>query len=142
LLFWRRYMAGRSFLYLQLAALTLAIQLLGGAPEVLLMTLAVLSIWTAYSTMPRWRDSVRLGVALATALLIVAGMTAFQILPTWEYIGQSSRTAALPLDEVTTWSLNPVSLIQLFLPHSTSLDAAVADDPRQLSLESLEPWIR
>src|SRR5438874_528195 len=43
---------------------------------------------------------------------------------------------------MTTWSFNPVSLIQLFLPHSTSLDAAVADDPRQLSLESLEPWIR
>ena len=142
LVFWTRYAKTRSRHQLFLAAAMFAVELLGGAPEVLLLTLTIAAAWTAYVTMRRPVDGVRLGIALGVLLLIAAGLTAFQTLPTREYIGFSARISALPLDEVTTWSLQPVSLLQLLLPHSASLDSNIGINVRELSLESLEPWIR
>ncbi len=56
MLLWIRYVAtGRTPLLLALT-LVVAVQLLGGSPESLLMTLTLVAFWTLYHCASRWRD--------------------------------------------------------------------------------------
>lgn len=104
----------RSFLAL---TLLLALQLLGGAPEATLLTLGAVAAVTARSL---WRDrsAWQRIPAVASAGLLAAGLAAFQLLPTAEYMLQTNRADILPFSSVTAESLEPRSLLQLLLPHS------------------------
>ncbi len=140
-LFWRRLRQdGRARSFALLVA-ALCLELLGGAPEVLILTVAVLAAWTVYDQWPRVSAIARSALRLAVALVFVLGITAFQIVPTVEYIGQSDRSQALSYDEVTTWSLQPVSFLQLLFPHSTSLDTVPGVNRSALGFERMRPWI-
>ena len=140
LFFWIRGMRPWRDAYLVLFGLTLTIAMLAGAPEILLMILGVLAGWTAFAAPCSWTDRLHLGMMLGLVLLAALGVAAFQIVPTLEYIGQSDRSGALPLVEVTTWSLQPVSFFQLLLPHSVTPGASL--DPSHQILEAGNPWIR
>jgi hypothetical protein len=107
-----------TFLLLSLA---LALQLLAGSAEALLMTLAVGLAWAAYSRSPSPAGMLRAGSGVGLAAALAVGLTAAQVLPALEYVRLSPRSAALPLREVSTWSLEPVSLLQLLLPHTGTL---------------------
>ncbi len=121
LLFWGRHVRLRSRVTLATFLISICLQFLGGSPESLLITLAVLSGWTLYDRLPRWADAATLALDLGLALTLVAGLCAVQILPTIEYLGQSVRAGPLSWGEVSFWSLQPVSLLQLLFPHSSAL---------------------
>ncbi len=118
---WGRHVRLRSATTLATFIVTICVQFLGGSPESLLITLTVLACWTLYDRAPRWAEVASLAVDLALALALVAGLCAIQILPTIEYLGQSVRAGPLSWGEVSFWSLQPVSLLQLLFPHSSVL---------------------
>jgi Bacterial membrane protein YfhO len=122
--------------------LVLALQLLGGAPEVLLMTLLLMGGWTLYRTLRRPRLLARLALALLGTVCLAVLFTSFQTLPTFEYMSQSDRSVALSYDVASSWSLEPVSLLQLVLPHPASVENPPGASYRSLMLEATEPWMR
>jgi len=137
LFFWHRYWAGPSLgPWVGLTAVG-AIQLLAGAPEIFFLTALVVCA----STFGRAESSASRWLGLAVCGLFIFGLTAVQILPTLEYIVNSGRKSALPLAEVTTWSVDPVSLFQLLFPHSASLDPEAARNGFGPMLERDQPWL-
>jgi len=140
LLCWTRYERLRRFGDLVLFIAVFTIFVLAGAPETVLMMLAVLPAWTLLAAVRPWSERLRLEATLALAVTWAFGLAAFQLMPTAEYIGQSDRSGTLPFVQVATWSLQPISLIQLLLPHSVA--PGVEIDPGQQMLEPVKPWIR
>jgi len=118
-----------------------SIQILAGAPEIGILTCCAILASTLYVAHIHGSASPRLLVGLATAGAFVAGLTALQTLPTLEYVANSGRQEALPLAEVTTWSLDPISLLQLLFPHSASLDPTGAHNGLGPMLERDPPWL-
>ncbi|MET0152282.1 MAG: hypothetical protein ABW298_06710, partial [Candidatus Binatia bacterium] len=107
-----------DFLWLVLA---LSVELLGGSPENLLLTLFAIVAWTVCASRRTWRETARLFGYLTLAGMVTAALCAVQLLPTLEYLEQSSRAASLPFDHVAHYSFQPVSALQLLLPHSAAL---------------------
>jgi hypothetical protein len=139
LFFWSRFATGRrprDFAWL-LAAL--CAELLGGTPEIFLLTLVVLAAWTFYDRFGAWRDVARLFAHLLLACSATVALCAVQIVPTLEYLAQSLRAGALPLEFVTKYSLQPVSALQLLLPHSSALLPTDAANSLGPSFESEAP---
>ena len=104
------------------------------------MALCLLVGWTALAAPTSPVSRVRSMAALAFAVAIALGVSAFQLMPTLEYVQQSDRSGALPLAEVTTWSLQRISLLQLLLPRSVPSGAEF--NPDSVLLEAITPWIR
>ncbi len=118
---WARYVRTRSpRAFLGFVAMV-CLQLLGGSPESLLMTLIVAAAWTAYVRLPSVIDTLGLAAAMAAALLLVVGICAIQVLPTLECVSQSDRSGAMSFAEVMRWPLRPVALLQLLFPHSSAM---------------------
>jgi len=136
---WLRRGAGKDF---SLTAVALALQILGGSVESLSMTVALLA-----GLALRARSSDRIGrisaaAGLAGVVAAASALTAFQLLPTFEYGLESGRASALSPDEVFHWSLQPVSLVQLVLPISSPAGRGVPAlgiglEPEAPMLESL-----
>jgi hypothetical protein len=74
--------------------------------------------------------------------LLAASLTSFQIAPTVEYLSQSPRRGALPYGVVSSWSLEPVSLLQLVLPPTNPVGDSSAPFHEPMALEKTAPWIR
>jgi hypothetical protein len=118
---WSRFtMSSRrsDFLWLVLA---LSAELLGGSPENLLLTLFVVVVWTVCGRGKTWPETARLFGYLTLACMATAALCAVQLLPTLEYLRQSSRAASLPFEHIVHYSFQPVSALQLLLPHSPAL---------------------
>ncbi|MET0154251.1 MAG: hypothetical protein ABW298_16800 [Candidatus Binatia bacterium] len=137
LFFWHRYCAAPSLGPWVGLTVVGAIQLLAGSPEILLLT----ALMVLASTFGRVENTASRWLGLAVSGLFIVGLTALQTLPTLEYIASSGRKSALPLAEVTTWSLDPISLFQLLLPHSASLDPEAARTGLGPMLEREPPWL-
>jgi hypothetical protein len=138
-LFWTRYLRREVLRDLALFICALVGLVLAGAPEIFLMAMCLFVGWTALAA-PSGVSCVRSMAALGFAVSIALGVTAFQLLPTLEYVQQSDRSGVLPLPEVTRWSLQRISLLQLLLPRSVS--PAAAFNPDSVLLEAPPPWIR
>lgn len=122
--------------------LALVLQVLGGSPEILLMTLVVVAASTANDTFPRLRNLVRLGAVFASVLALALGICAIQLLPSLEYLGESIRKGGLSDQEVMIWSLQPVSLLQLLLPQSWNAQLSGAEGWLPPVFEHQLPWIQ
>ncbi|MGH7855939.1 MAG: hypothetical protein ACREQY_01325, partial [Candidatus Binatia bacterium] len=141
LLAWERYARRRGGGALLATVLLLAVQLCAGAPEVWLLTVALLALRSLSGQTPGvWSRLVlagRLGVAVAFAVLLAA----VQLLPTLEYVSESRRLVELDWAEVTYWSLEPVSLLQLLFPHSSALVGAAEAGTVGTYLETTPPLV-
>jgi Bacterial membrane protein YfhO len=104
----------RAFVWL---TLVIGFQLLGGAPEGVIVT-AVLIAAIAARHVWRTRGEWSRCIAIAAALVLAAGMAAPQLLATAEYASQTDRATGLPYDVVTAESIAPRSLLQLLVPHT------------------------
>jgi len=123
---WTRFSTSRrasDFLWLVLA---LSLEFLGGSPENLLLTLVAVAVWTLCGTGRRWPETAHLFCYLILAAVVMAAFCAVQLLPTLEYFGQSSRATSFPFEHIAQYSFQPVSALQLLLPHSPALLAADA----------------
>jgi hypothetical protein len=102
-------------------ALLLVTQLLAGAPEVWISTIGLLTLWSLVVS----DDAMRVRVTITARFLGCVGaafaLAAFQLLPTFEYLATSSRAGNLPYAVLAKWSMSPVELLRLLLPHSVWL---------------------
>ncbi len=137
LVLWTRERAWTPACFVRLV-LVLALQILGGAPEIVLMTLALMASWSLREIFHAPRTSLRQASALGAAVMVASLLLAFQILPTAEAIGQSSRGAGLDYRVIRSWSLDPRSLLKLVLPRFERPDEIAAG---LASFESTEPWL-
>ncbi|MBI2963190.1 MAG: hypothetical protein HYY35_05495 [Deltaproteobacteria bacterium] len=141
LLFWTRYCRTRERLDLARVVAVATVELLGGSPETMLMTLGAAASWAAYRSFGHPADGLRVSLALGGALLLVLLVGAFQILPTAEYVAESDRSEHLSFEEVSAWSLQPVSLLQLILPRMQP-PARSPGSAFPLGLEAYAPWMQ
>jgi Bacterial membrane protein YfhO len=139
---WARYRSRASRPAIVSLVLFVALQVLGGSPEIVLMTLAVLAVSTIHDTAPRWPELGRVGAVLVGALALALGVCAFQLLPTFEYFSESMRKTGLSRDEVMAWSLQPASLLQLLIPRSWNPAISGAENQILPAFESRLPWIQ
>jgi Bacterial membrane protein YfhO len=139
LLLWTRLLRAPGYGNFALTTIVLAILVLGGAPEIVLMVLTVLAAWTVFASPASAARRLRHLAMLTAVVVATLGLVAFQLLPTAEYVRQSDRNGPLPFTEVATWSMQPISLVQLLLPHVAPAGASIEAGRRML--ETAEPLI-
>lgn len=115
LFFWERFLSGRRWSDFLMLVVVLALQFLGGSPELYVMNSGLLLI-----------DGLRVGRELgvvrpvrsvlfyAAANVLVIGVAMVQVMPTLELFLQSRGSRAILYGESVLWSLDPLSLINLF----------------------------
>lgn len=123
LLVWRRWSRNPWLCRLPAVVVVLALQLLAGSPEHSLMTVAAALVWTLLERPWSWGRTRRQLSMLFAAAVVVAGLTAFQTLPTAEYLAHSERGHEIPASQALYWSLAPRSFLTLFFPGATAADA-------------------
>jgi hypothetical protein len=123
-----RFLDTRRACFGVLAALSLSMEFLAGAPEIVIMTLLALTVLTAKPDpfFPSMEGSparsakgpilLRRYGMLALILILFLLITGVQLLPFQELSSWSIRRAGLPFEEAVTWSLGWKDLIQFFLP--------------------------
>jgi Bacterial membrane protein YfhO len=115
ILSWEKALRVTSWKNFLVFAVTGAIQLLAGSPELFVMGMGLLLVdgLRVKSWQPGISYKKIVGVFLAASLLIVA-LTMAQLLPTAELFLQSRRQQPMHPQEVSYWSLDPLSLLSLF----------------------------
>ncbi len=111
ILFYERAVRGEWVRNSLITGVFLALMLLGGEPIILYTTVFILLI---LGSGQRFRP-------LLLALLVAAGLTAFQILPFLEFLKHTSRHA-MDFTEASMWSLPPYALLDLFIPYLSESD--------------------
>ena len=112
----RLWSAPRAAAFVALALLA-SLQLLAGAPEVVILTGALVAA-SAMRGLWRGEASIRALVPVGAAFTFAVAIAAAQLLPTFEYLGQTNRADGLPYAEVAAESFEPASLLQFLLPHT------------------------
>jgi hypothetical protein len=138
-LFWMRYASERRHREFILFVVSFVFELLAGSPETALMVSSLLVAWTVLVAPTGWSERLQLTAIFTAGVLIAAGLTAFQLIPTLEYVQHSDRGGTLPFEEVTAWSLQPVSLLQLLLPQYVTPGGEIPWVQQNLS--GATPWI-
>jgi hypothetical protein len=96
-----------------LAALFGAMQMLAGAPEIILFTWAVLLITLAFRKLSLWRESRFLIKRSLSVVLVVTGLTAAQLLPFVDLLAHSQRDTGYAQ---STWSMPGTGWANFFIP--------------------------
>jgi hypothetical protein len=93
-------------------------QVLGGSPENCLLSTALLALYglLVVPANPGVRESGRCILLLASAVVLSLGLSALQLLPTYEFLEHTTRGRGLSFEMVTSWSIAPESLVHLILP--------------------------
>ena len=120
---------------------TVCLQLLAGSPETVLLTFTLLGAWTLFRNWSSPAHCARLVGELGITGGLAGGLAAAQILPTLELLQHSVRNATFSLSQVTFWSLEPVSLLQLLLPHSTAMVGPAEQNSIGVVFETQVPWL-
>lgn len=124
---WHRYLLERQRKWFVLAVVFGGVQVLPGAPEVNVITLLLLGGWTFFYTYTQ--SKFRLSVALLMLGCGIIGITAFQLLPTFEIVRQSIRGQRMESGYVSPWSLPPQRLPEFMLPNFFGyIDTMPVDD--------------
>ena len=99
--------------------LALCLQILAGSPESFLLSLTLLGVLELRRSFAQRRQAMRRSLLLVASIALAAGLSGIQLLPSIECARYSARSGVLPFTEVATWSMQPVSLLQLIFPHSS-----------------------
>ncbi|MGH7857504.1 MAG: hypothetical protein ACREQY_09250, partial [Candidatus Binatia bacterium] len=94
-----------------------SLQLLAGAPEVVVLTGALVAASLAHGLV-RGEAPIRTLALVGAAFAFAAAIAAAQLLPTLEYLGLTNRVDGLPYAEVASESFEPASFLQFLLPHT------------------------
>ncbi len=112
-----RFLHAASWQNFVLLIFVLLCALLAGSPEIYVFSIGLLLINGIRLSVCNGKQGVpRVLLSLFAANLVVAALGMVQFLPTLELLLQSRRDQPIPFHEATLWSLNPISLIGLFVP--------------------------
>jgi hypothetical protein len=130
ILLWERVLRRLSWARFLAFTAILTLQCLAGSPEIFAMSLVLVLIdgLRVKSTLPSI-SYVRLFSILAGACLVFMVLAMAQLLPSAELYSQSRRQLPLPAQEAFSWSLNPLSLLNLFILDK-EIDATIASGTR------------
>ena len=103
----------KSLWFAALISLTMAMQLFGGQPEILLIDLLIMAALTIYYRQEPGRLFKIWLVSLGGLLLV----TAVQLLPFAEFVRHSQRQEGLKFLQVTDFSLHPLELLGFIMPN-------------------------
>jgi hypothetical protein len=107
-----------ALFYRLLTAILLAIQFLGGEPQLVLFTLLLLLTYNlVVNKQTSWsRHLLKTGIAMAFIGTISIALVMAQLIPTWEMFRHSIRASGFNFQEAAKFSLNPMALFQLLSP--------------------------
>ena len=105
---WRE--GGRSII---LAALVSALQLLSGVPELVILTWLLVGTLWIHELLQARVSKRTLTVRFLSVIVIVAGLTAIQLLPFWDLLGHSQRDRAFVTSK---WAMPSWGLANLLVP--------------------------
>jgi hypothetical protein len=118
LMMWQKYMAKGSLAYFCSAAVLIAFQVLGGGPENAIFTVLLIYVHSLY--LPIEGDKIhglfQKTLAIFALVLMALALSALQWVPTYYFLQEIARGSGLDYTTSTLWSLNPVTLLDLFLP--------------------------
>ena len=103
---------GRTVPWILAAGSGLAMQFLAGDPQATMLTALLL----AGQQVVMGRGLPRLALRIVVPVLLLAGLTAMQWIPTLELLGSSARAGGVDAGEGLIWSFPPVRLITLVFP--------------------------
>jgi len=115
--FWEQALQYRSWRNFIVLSLVLLCALLGGSPEIYLLSIGLLfidGVRLKYQDRSITITAVVGWIAASHILVMALGMA--QFLPTFELLSHSRRDQPIPFQEATAWSLQPTSLVGLFFP--------------------------
>ncbi len=140
LLLGERSLRSKSWRDPLLLTLVLLVQFLAGSPEMYVMSLGLFLLdgWRVKRSDGNITYLQLLALFLTTNSLVL-GLAMVQILPTLELLLQSARFEILPYASVTSWSLHPLGLINLFFLDK-EIDLSLLTGLR-LFFNPKAPWI-
>lgn len=115
LLFWHLHLREGRWRWFVLTLVGGALQVLTGAPEIVVLTLLTLLGWGFFVTGARltWPRSVARWCLLGAG---IAGLASIQLVPMLELVLQSARGEGLDPQVVSKWSVHPARLPELLVP--------------------------
>jgi hypothetical protein len=117
LLFWHRFLVEGRRRWFTASAVSGALILLAGSPEFFLLALATAFGWALCCRLPADAPRPARRLAAWAALgLCGAGLAAVQVWPALEVVRRSIRGTGLDYFAVSSWSLSPRRLPELFVP--------------------------
>lgn len=138
-LVWDRYLESGSKRELVVFSLLAAVAFLGGEPQMLALGILVVAVHGLARVEGRHLSARRQVAGLGLAALLVTALTAVQLLPFLEYMGESVRTLSLNVDYSARTSLEPAALWQLLIP--PALAAGPFGFTTQYLFSSRVPWL-
>lgn len=109
---------GHTLFYHLLGAVFLAIQFLGGEPQLVLFTVVLVFAHNLIvNRQTGWfKHIAKTSIVLAFVGMISIALVAVQLLPSWEMFRHSVRTTGFNFQEATKFSLDPLAVFQLLGP--------------------------
>ena len=97
-------------------AMVVALQVLNGEPSTTLLTAFALGCLGFDAALAGRAAAARAVGRLAFSLVLVLGLAAVQLVPTWKRLADSPRAGGVELSRATVWSVAPVRLVELAWP--------------------------
>jgi hypothetical protein len=116
IVFWHLFLLEKKRKWFVIAVIVGGIQVLTGAPEAIVLSLLSLLGWILCYPYPN-QPLLRRMSSWCLLGVCIGGLTAFQLLPTFEMITQSSRTLKVSYSAFCQWSLHPEHLPELVFPN-------------------------
>jgi len=121
--FFHQALTKRSLTFVFLTGLVLALMILAGGPEPVLVGLFLLVTYALYLCLAqvyhrsRWRENLRPLSYFAIAVLLGLALSAITLIPFFEFLRHSDRIKGLSLETSAAWSANPLTLLRYIIPN-------------------------
>ncbi|MBC8285367.1 MAG: hypothetical protein H8E32_16245, partial [Nitrospinae bacterium] len=116
LMMWQKYLTNGSPKYFCGAVIFLSFQVLGGGPEHAIFS--VLLIYSHSLYLAKESRFTQKSLSVFILVLMALAISAVQWVPTYYFTKEIPHGSGLSLETSTHWSMNPVTLLELFLPLS------------------------
>jgi hypothetical protein len=118
LLMWHRFTDSGNRKYFCGAGVFLALQVLGGGPENAIFSVLLIYSYSLYVTGNENRKFIQKTLEVIALGAVALALSALQWIPTYHLLQETTRSVGINYDISTTYSLNPKTLLDLFLPEN------------------------
>lgn len=118
-----KYFQKKKFPYLISAGMVWALQILAGHFEIAYYSVIGFSLYflfrlcLVYKEQKKFSSLIKMGLNFFWVILIGVGISAIQLLPTYEYSKHSIRAEGVSYQEATMWTYSPSDLTTLIFPY-------------------------